>query len=39
MVNSDNKSKQNNINRTFLILNGLFQEQRNKLSFENLLEV
>ena len=31
MVNDDNKSKQNNINSTFLLLNGFFQEQINKL--------
>ena len=29
---------QNNINRTFLILTGLFQKQWNKLKSENLLK-
>ena len=32
-------SLQNNINTTFLILIGLFQEQTNKLNSENWLEV
>ena len=38
MVDDDNKSKQNNINTTFPIFIGLFQEQSNKLNSENLLE-
>ena len=35
MVNGDNKSKQKNISRTFLLLIRLFQEQTNKLNSDN----